>query len=99
MSIGIPRQLPLRDPREFRFANEIKGLPWGKDMLEYLVQANRSLQVMNEQMRNVLVSARASGTAVIDNGTTRMTVLVSHGAIESVTTAASAGATLSWTPA
>ncbi len=89
MSVKLKKVLDLPDPRRVAGAQQ--------DVQAYLSTLNESLQDLNRHVRDALISNRVSGTAIIDNGTTRMTVVIDYGAITSVTTAASSGTTLSWT--
>jgi len=89
MSIRLKKVLDLPDPTRVAGANP--------DVKSYLKQLNASLQDLNQRLRDALTNNGTSGTAIIDNGTTRLTVTVEYGMVTAVSTAASSGALLSWT--
>lgn len=98
MSTSVPRQVPLRDPRSFRFAQRMQKDPQEKEFLDYLIQLHEGIQNLNRQIRDALVSGTVSGTLVLDDGANwRVTITINHGRVTAVTTAASSGAACTWT--
>jgi phage host-nuclease inhibitor protein Gam len=87
MSIKLKKILDLPDPSRMA----------APDVQAHLKKLNEALQDWNRRLRDALVNNGTSGTAIIDNGTTRMTVTIEYGMVTVVSTGASGGATLSWT--
>jgi hypothetical protein len=88
--VRIPTHRPLPDPR--RPDMKIDAV-----LRDYLVAVNEEIQAINRDFR-VMQRETASGTFVYDDGATgRVTVVITQGRIQSVTVAASSGATMTWT--
>lgn len=89
MSVPMKKRLDLPDPGVLKTSDPA--------VREYLTRLNDAVQDLNRRVRDALVSNKADGTLVIDDGTTRVTVVLDHGDVRSVVTAASTEATITWT--
>ena len=63
----------------------------------YLTRINGRIRDLARDTLDEIAYNGVSGTEVIDDGTTRLTRVIVNGKITSITTAASSGATISWT--
>jgi hypothetical protein len=68
-------------------------------LLQYLVVLNNRLRDVFSMIWDDMAGRTVSGTLIVDNGTTRVTITTVRGKAQGITTAASSGATISWTPA
>ena len=92
MSINLKKRLDLPDASALQTSDPA--------VKAHLKKLNECIQDLNRRVRDALVSNRVSGTLIWDDGTNyRITIVLDHGAISSVTQAASSGATASWTAA
>jgi hypothetical protein len=86
--MAVPKSMTLPDPSR---------LSIGPDLKRYLADVNTAIRNWAQAVTTELSGNTDAGTLVVDDGTTRLTVIVSKGRISSVTTGASTGSGLTWT--
>jgi hypothetical protein len=86
--MSLPKTISLPDPA---LVTDLKG-----PLRNYLVNLNHAIRTLVTVITDHLSANRAGGTLVVDNGTTRVTVVITQGSITSVATGASTGATITW---
>jgi len=86
--MAVPQTVQLPDPA---------ALKVGPDVRKYLCDLNAQIRAWCATVTQELSGTTGTGTLVIDDGTTKLTVTISRGRASDVATAASGGAGITWT--